>query len=75
MGIWGHLGTSLGGVWEGLFWVDSGSFWVDSGVNLGPLSEKPHETRRIAFIWPWVGPLASDILNIGSWDGWVGVPV
>ena len=43
MGIWGHLGTSLG---HGLGGSILGGFWVNSEVNMvnsGPLSEKPHQ--------------------------------
>ena len=29
---------------------------------------------RIAFIWPWVGPKASNILNMGTWEGIWWVP-
>ena len=49
-----------------------GSFWVISEVNLGPILGNLINIMRIALIWPWVGPLASNILNIGSWEhaGW-----
>ena len=67
MRVWeGHLGTSLGGGLEGRFWVNSE---VILGPFSGPYLKKPHEYLRIAFIWPWVGYLKSNILNMGPWDG------
>ena len=59
----------------GQYWVNSGQFWVNLRVILDPYLRNLIETSRIAFIWPWVGPLALNILNMGPWDGWVGYPV
>ena len=71
----GHLGTSL----EGHLRVDSevilrsylrpflDPFWTLSG--------KPQETSRKAFIWPWVGALRLNMLNMGPRRVLGGYPV
>ena len=66
----GHLGTSPRGGLEG---HSEGHIWVNLRSYLRVISEKPHETLRLAFIWPWVGLSLKNRLNIGSWDGpgWV----
>ena len=63
--IWRPSRDHLGGSSGGSFWVDSGSilrlFWTLSRT----LSQEPHNILKIAFIWPWVGPKAGYILNMG----------
>ena len=49
MGIWGHLGTSLGEVSGGSI---LGSFWVNSEVNLGHSGTLISGNLINPFIWP-----------------------
>ena len=49
-----------------------GQFWVNSGSITDPYLRNLMKRSVIAFIWPWVGPLALNIWNYGSWDGLVG---
>ena len=67
-GIWGPSRDRSGGSILGPI---LGQFWS----ILDPILGIPQETSRISFIWPWVGPLARNILNMGPGMGLGGYPV
>ena len=64
-----------GPVWGVSNEVNSWSILVNSGPFLDPSLGNLIEYLNSPFIWPWVGPKPQNMVNMGPWDGWVGVPV
>ena len=72
MGSEGHLRAISGLVWRVISEGHLGSILRSIWVNSGPYLRNLIISLKKAFIWPWVGPSAKYILNMGPGRSWEG---